>query len=176
MKLNYKWQIVYALGSTIAASLLASDAGARPHFSDCAVKMEVPAPLTVGTVWTPEFAVKRKLYFILLRVEPGNGSTWDVSCLLGDDNSSVGVQCHKEPMVEGHWVVWDATTKVAEGTFGGAKGEGEFPYERDLGEFEGEAKRKFVVEVTFSKDGGPLKDMHPRLVVRQDYDFWCGPM
>lgn len=163
-------------GGIIGTLLVVQSAGARSHFSDCSVKMELPAPVTVGTVRTPEFPVKHKLYIILLRVEAGSRSIWDVSCLLGDGKRSFGVTCTQQPVVEGRWTVWDGTTKVAEGSVSGPNGVGETPDERELGTFEGKAKRKYAVEVTFTKDGGPLNAMHPRIVVRQDYDFWCGPM
>jgi hypothetical protein len=176
MMFRHRPQIAYAIGGLIAVSLLSPNAGARPHFSDCAVKMEIPAPLIPGTVRTPEFEVKRKLYFILLHVEPGNLSIWDVSCLLGHDYSSLGVKCDKESMVEAHWIVWDGRRKVAQGSTSGSHGRGETPDERNLGQFEGESRKKYSVELTFTKDGGVLKDLHPYLVVRQDYDFWCTPM
>jgi hypothetical protein len=79
-------------------------------------------------------------------------------------------------MVQGNWIVWDGTTKVAEGTVRGSDGSGETVDERELGYFTAPAKGNYTVEMTFTKDGGPLKSMSAHLVVRQDYDFWCGPM
>jgi hypothetical protein len=38
--------------------------------------------------------------------------------------------------------------------------------DRYLGKFVGEANKKYVVEVKFTKDGTPLKDFNPRLIVR----------
>ena len=153
-------------------------AWAKP--SDCAIKMDLPTSLAIGTVRTPEFRVKHKVYRILLRVE-SNAPMRDVSCLLGTDWSSIGIKCDKEPLdqepiIEGTWIIWDGANKVAEGSVSGGDGNGETPYERELGHFIGEAKKSYTLEVTFTKDGGPLKGMNPHLVVRQDYDFGCSPM
>ncbi len=38
--------------------------------------------------------------------------------------------------------------------------------DRYLGQFDGEANKKYVVEVKFIKDGTPLNKFNPRLVVR----------
>jgi len=43
--------------------------------------------------------------------------------------------------------------------------------DRYLGEFVGEANKKYVVEVKVIKDGTPLKELNPRLVVRMA-DSW----
>jgi hypothetical protein len=165
------------MGTVLGVGLLAPKAWARPKYSDCSFVMDVEVPLTVGTVRTPPFPVKSRDYYILLRMQDMNLPLEDTVCLLGTASSlPFRLNCNKESVIEGAWTVWDGTEKAVEGSFGGGHGQGEIAEERQLGQFKGQPKRNYTLEVTFTKDGGLLKAMKPHLIVRKGYDFWCGPM
>ncbi|MGA7244378.1 MAG: hypothetical protein WBX19_14410 [Terracidiphilus sp.] len=81
---------------------------------------------------------------------------------------------HFDLALEAEWKVLDGDQVVAQGTTRGSLGEMAWSdsfMDRYLGEFTGEASKKYVVEVKFIKDGTPLKDLNPRLVVRMA-DSW----
>lgn len=74
-----------------------------------------------------------------------------------------------DAVIEAEWKVWDGERIVAQGTAGGsdgAMGWSDSFMDRYLGEFDGEANKKYVVEVKFTKDGTPLNEFKPRLIVR----------
>ena len=120
--------------------------------------MDVEVPLAIGTVRTPPFPVKSRDYYILLRMQGVNLPLHDTMCLLGTATAwSLRSDCNKEPVIEGAWTVWAGTEKEAESSFGGGHGEGEIAEERMLGQFKGQPKRNYTLEVSFTKDGGPLK-------------------
>ena len=169
-------KLIHGLGGVLGSSFLQTNAWARPKYSDCAVKIDVPASLTLGTMRTPAFPVKHKIYRIILLVKAPTAPIWDVACLLGTDWSSLGKKCNVEPLLAGNWIVWDGAIKVDEGSFSGGGGNGEAPEERELGHFTGQNKKNYVLEMTFTRDGGLLKSMAPHLLVRQNYDFRCEPM
>jgi len=138
--------------------------------------MQVSAPLKIGTIRTPAFKVKHKTYRILLRVSSSDTPWQHVTCLLGNEMVGTGLKCSEDSLIQCDWVVWERANKVSQGSVSSKGGTGETPFERELGHFTGQNGKSYAVEVTFTKDGGPLKGMSPRLVVRQDYDFWCSPM
>ena len=76
-------------------------------------------------------------------------------------------------MLETEWKVLDGEHIVAQGTttgFGDMAWSDSF-VDRYLGEFTGEANKKYVVEVRFTKDGTSLNEFNPRLIVRMS-DSW----
>jgi hypothetical protein len=76
-------------------------------------------------------------------------------------------------VLDAEWKVLDGERIVAQGATGGSRGDMAWSddfMDRYLGEFTGEANKKYVVEVKFTKDGRPLKELNPRLVVRM-FDF-----
>jgi hypothetical protein len=80
---------------------------------------------------------------------------------------------HWDNVIDAEWKVLDGENVVAQGT---TPGYGDMAWsdsdmDRNLGEFTGEANKKYVVEVKFTRDGTPLKDLNPRLVVRMA-DSW----
>jgi hypothetical protein len=166
-------ELIVKIGAIAGVGLLAHKAWARPKYSDCALVMDVDCPLVVGTLRTTPFAVRSRNYYILLRLRDMNLPWEDTVCLLGTTWPRRSV-CNQEPLIEGAWTVWDGSEKAAEGSFAG-RGGGEVVEERILGQFKGQSKRNYTLEVHFTKDGGPLKAMKPHLIVRKGYDFWCGP-
>ncbi len=136
----------------------------------------MPVSLEAGTtVRTSEFLVKNIEYHISLRVNRGL-PFGQLTCMIGGNRTPSKSHCamlHFDLVVEAEWKVLDGQRIVAQGT---ATGFGDMAWsdsfiDRYLGAFTGEANKRYVVEVKFTKDGTPLKEMNPRLVVRMS-DSW----
>lgn len=136
----------------------------------------MPVSLEAGAVVrTPEFLVKNSEYHISLRVNRGL-PIGQLTCMIGGNMTPSKAHCakfHFDLVVEAHWRVLDGERIVAQRT---ATGFGDMAWsdsfiDRYLGEFTGETNKKYVVEVKFTKDGTPLKELNPRLVVRMA-DSW----
>ena len=153
---------------------IASTASAGPCFKCKHEPVVMPVSLAMGsTVRTPEFLVKKIEYFIGIRVSRGL-PIGQLTCMIGGRGApSHCAMFHWDNVIDAEWKVLDGEHVVAQGT---TPGYGDMAWssdimDRDLGEFVGEANKKYVVEVKFTKDGTPLKDLNPRLVVRMA-DSW----
>lgn len=154
---------------------IASTASAGPCFKCKHEPVVMPVSLAEGTtVRTPEFLVKNIEYHIDIRVNRGL-PFGQLSCMLGGkERPSHCEMFHFDDVIEAEWKVWDGEHIVAQGATRGSLGEmawSDNEMDRYIGEFTGEANRKYVVEVKFTKDGTPLKELNPRLVVRMA-DSW----
>jgi hypothetical protein len=125
--------------------------------------------LTEGTtVRTPEFMVKNIEYHIDIRVNRGL-PFGQLSCLIGGKgHPSHCAMFHWNNVIDAEWKVFDGEHIVAQGT---TPGYGDMAWsgsemDRYLGVFTGEANKKYVVEVKFTKDGTALKGLTHRLIVR----------
>ena len=130
----------------------------------------MPVSLAEGTtVRTPEFLVKKIEYHIDIRVNR-NVPFGQLSCMLGGNRRPSHCEMyHWDSVLEAEWKVLDGENVVAQGSTKDSKGDMAWSddiMDRYLGWFDGEANKKYVVEVKFTKDGTPLKDFNPRLVVR----------
>jgi hypothetical protein len=129
--------------------------------------IDMPVSLAVGTVRTPEFAVIHEAYFIMLQVEKPI-PIFDIRCMMGLMAGSLDLKdCKKEQLLEADWTVLDEEHIVAQGSsvgWGGAMYTKEHMF-KFLGTFMGAANKKYVVEVTFTKDGTPLNVTNPHLIV-----------
>jgi hypothetical protein len=153
---------------------IASTASAAPCFKCKHEPVFIPVSLTEGTtVRTPEFLVKKIEYFIGIRVSRGL-PIGQLTCMIGGRGApSHCAMFHWDNVIDAEWKVLDGERIVAQGT---TPGYGDMAWsdsvmDRYLGEFAGEANKKYVVEVKFTKDGTPLKELNPRLVVRMA-DSW----
>jgi hypothetical protein len=130
--------------------------------------VDMPVSLAVGTVRTPEFSVKDQAYFIMLQAQKGHLPFVDMQCMMGLASSPFEKEnCHQEPLLQTTWKVWDGKHLVAAGA---NRTEADDEYTdrylfKFLGKFLGESGKKYVVEVTFTKDGTPLNVADPHLIV-----------
>jgi hypothetical protein len=164
------------MGTMLGAGLLEEKGWARSPLS-CGPVVDMPVSVAVGSVRTPEFTVKHEGYQISIRAKK-NFPFDEMNCMLGlSPMEPIGSgNCDKEPLLNLTWIVWDQGRTVAQGLVHGWSGYGGWAdksIDRYLGHFVGEAKKKYVLELTFTKDGGALKQTEPRLVVEQDPNFWC---
>ena len=172
-----KWSSQRLLLCIVCLSLcvLAADSMAvEQHCSNGAkAAVDMPISLSLGTVRTPEFPVKRKTYWIEIRAQ-WNLPTDELKCRMGFELSPGYPQCRLESLIEADWTVWDGDRAVARGSDKTKSGDfeaGACYLGRFMGKFEGESKHKYVVEIKFTKDGTPLNLTNPRLIVDLDNPY-----
>jgi hypothetical protein len=135
--------------------------------------VDVPVSLAVGTVRTPEFSAVAQWYDIMVQVEKPLPFL-QMQCMMGVTSGLRDPQdCSSDdPLLRADWTVWDGDHVVDKGTIPNrcaCKFEDKYIYKL-FGSFGGEAGRKYVVEVKFTKDGTPLNVAHPHLIVIQHRD------
>jgi hypothetical protein len=129
--------------------------------------VELPISLAIGTVRSPEFVAKHDLYQMKIEAEwllP----TVELRCKMGFGVVPPTDKCRAQAVLEVEWRVLDGGNVVARGSAGGISGEFEASkdyLDRYIGQFQGQSKHKYVVELTFIKDGSSLNVTNPRLIV-----------
>jgi hypothetical protein len=129
--------------------------------------IDMPISLAVGTVRTPEFAVKGKYYNIDIDVQwllP----TDELRCRMGFAVDPSDTHCKWEPLLEIKWRILDGDRVVSEGCDKGRNNHFEadsHSLTRNIAYFRGEAHHRYVVELTFLKDASVLNVTRPRLIV-----------
>jgi len=133
--------------------------------------LDTPISLAVGTIRTPEFAVKHEAYTISIQVER-KLSPADLNCMMGvKPYSWVQDHCamlHIETLLEAEWTVWDGDHAVAHGSVHGVDSHVTGTKElltKQIGDFVGEKDKRYLLEVKFTKDGTPLNVTNPHLIV-----------
>jgi hypothetical protein len=129
--------------------------------------VDMAVSLAVGTVRTPEFPVKREPYLIIIRAEKRLPFA-DMNCMMGLTTGPLdSTNCDKEPLLQADWTVWDNERVVDHGSAyhrnGGSWANDSI--DKFLGHFVGEAKKKYVLEVKFTKDGSALNVTNPHLII-----------
>jgi len=156
---------------TLAVFALASTAGAAGPCFRCKIQpVNMPVSLAVGTVRTPEFFVKSTNYSILIRVKRGL-PLGQLECMMGITQVGGHDHCatlHDDTVLGAEWTVWDGENVVAQGTIQGKSfgGYTDDTLDRSIGTFSGEANKRYVLEVKFTKDGSVLSEFKPRLIVQ----------
>jgi hypothetical protein len=131
----------------------------------------MPVSLSVGTVRTPEFSVVYQRYEIMLQVEKPLPFEKMVCMMAVTQDPFDSRHCsNNDPLLRAEWTVWDKDHIVDKGsstTEADAKFSDKYIF-KYLGGFTGEKEKKYVVEVTFTKDGTPLNIANPHLIVVQN--------
>ena len=150
---------------------IASNAWAGPCLKCKHEPINMPISLAVGTmVRTPEFLVKLTDYTIMVGVKRGL-PLGELDCMMGITMMGNPDHCamfHFETVLETESTVSDGDHIVAQGSVHGKDDRmavSDDTPDRYLGTFVGEANKKYVVEVKFTKDGTPLNEFKPRLIV-----------
>ena len=170
MKRMFRSKLIGTFCGTLGALLLMPGASAGSH-KDHPYRysvVDMPVSLAVGTVRTPEFSVVKKWYWIMLQVEKPFPFR-QMECMMGVTSSPIeSKDCSgDDPLLRTDWTVWNEGHFVSSGsstTKADAKYTKEYIF-KFLGNFAGEAGKKYVVEVKFTKDGTPLNVANPRLIV-----------
>ena len=136
--------------------------------------VDMPVSLAVGTVRTPAFQVIPEAYYIMVQVfkpfprrDMESFHQW--MCWMAMASGPwVESYCNNEPpLLQATWRVLDEGRVVATGTSplkGGSIYESDYMI-KIIGQFLGEAGRKYLVEVNFTNDGTPLNAGTPHLIV-----------
>jgi hypothetical protein len=158
------------VSATLAVWFLVADASAGSHkehpYRYSVVDM--PVSLAIGTVRTPEFAVARHWYWIMVQVERPLPPL-QMMCMMGVTEGTLNSKgcSSNDPLLRADWTVWEGEHIVARGSNlnnCACMFEKKYIY-RFLGDFGAEAGNKYVVEVKFTKDGTPLNVANPHLIV-----------
>lgn len=151
--------------------LTASAAVAAPCFLCRKPVLDAPISLAVGTIRTPEFAVKHEAYTISIQVERKTAPA-DLNCMIGVKRFPwVQDHCgmlHVETLLEAEWTVWDGDHAVAHGSVSGIDSNFTTTKElltKQIGDFVAEGNKRYVLQVKFTKDGTPLNVTNPHLIV-----------
>lgn len=172
MKWMSKSQRIGIVGGTLSMLLLGLgvSAGGRKEHKYRYSEIDMPVSLAVGSVRTPEFAVKHEAYFIMIQAEK-RLPFLDMVCMMGNTTGPLELEdckkANKECSLKANWTVLDGEHMVAQGSSTG-ENDGEYTDKyifKFLGKFMGESDKKYVVEVKFTKDGTPLNVTNPHLIV-----------
>ena len=128
----------------------------------------MPISFAVGTVRSPEFPVKHETYDVTIDVER-KFPLGELKCKMAIQPSPDHCEAAGfETLLDADWRVLDGTRVIAEGSVHG-RGRGfavsNKYFTRYLGDFVGEANRRYVVEMRFAKDGTELNVTNPHLIV-----------
>jgi hypothetical protein len=170
-----KWLRV--VSGTMVASFLVPGvfAGAHKDFPQKRSDVYMPVSLAVGSVRTPEFSAIAHWYDIIIQVEKPLPFR-QMQCMMGVATGPLELKdCSKnDPLLRADWAVWDGERIVDHGSIPdrcACAFEDKHIFKL-LGSFGGEAGKKYVVEVKFTKDGTPLNVANPHLIVIQHRYFW----
>jgi hypothetical protein len=158
----------------VAALLLAPALSATAAGQKCFIcikpVVDMPVIMEKGTVRSPEFTVKHKLYIIKLQADNALPSG-QLDCLMGVYLIKAPDHCEMfnfHLAFEAEWKLYAGTQVVAHGIVQGRDGN----YESDnhqtsrwFASFTGEKNKKYVLEVTFTKDGSALRVANPHIVI-----------
>jgi hypothetical protein len=170
-------KLIGIIGATLGVLIMSPtvSAGSRKDFPEKYSDVYMPVSLAVGTVRTPEFPVVPQAYDIIIQAQRSLPIS-QMMCMMGaTSNPFESKNCTSDdPLLQADWTVWNEGHIVAHGS-SARSGGSSITKERlwkSLGGFAGEAGKKYVVEVKFTKDGTPLNVAGPHLIVIQHKKFW----
>jgi hypothetical protein len=137
--------------------------------------VDMPVSLVPGTVQTPEFSVTSEWYDIIVQAEKPLPFL-QMQCMMGVTSGPLeSNHCSSnDPLLQADWTVWDGEQLVGNGSIPDSCAcafENKHIY-KSLGSFAGQAGKKYIVQVRFTKDGTPLNVANPHLIVIQHRNFW----
>jgi hypothetical protein len=129
--------------------------------------IDMPVSLALGRVRTPEFAVVDEAYFIMIQLEK-RLPFQEMRCMMAlASNSFEKEPCPGGPLLQAEWTVLEKGRVVSKGE-SSLEGHGmstNTHMYKIMGPFVGEAGKKYVVELNFTRDGTPLNVCKPHLIV-----------
>jgi hypothetical protein len=157
MKWTSRSKLVGTVCGALCALCLVSGASAGSHkehpyrYSI----LDMPVSLAAGTVRTPEFSVGGNWYWIMIQVEKPL-PFMQMECMMGvlPGGPLYSKDCSSnDPLLRADWTVWDEGHLVFSGsstTKADAKHTDKYIF-KILGSFAGEAGKKYVMEVNFTR-------------------------
>lgn len=158
------------------AFLLSSMAICQKCFICARPVVDMPITLEKGTVLSPDFTVKHKQYIIKLQTDNSLPER-QLQCMLGIHHASQPDHCDMlgfHLAVEAGWSLYADGQEVAHGTVQGRDENGEFSNHRTsrwIASFVGEKGKKYVLKITFKKDGTALRVANPHIIVELSPGF-----
>jgi hypothetical protein len=150
-------------------------AGSHKGFPEKYSDIYMPVSLAVGTVRTPEFPAIFEVYDIIIQADRSLPVS-QMMCMMGATSNPFELKgCSSDdPLLRADWTVCNDGHIVAHGSSARSGGSSIAKDQiwKFIGSFAGEAGKKYVVEVKFTKDGTPLNAANPRLIVIQHKKFW----
>jgi hypothetical protein len=136
-------------------------------------KVNIPITLAVGTVRTPVFTTRGSTYLIAILFRRSSLSYEGLKCKIGDSGlaenaNELSSKCKEQPLIEAKWRVLDGDQEISHGKDEGFSEHFELDNKvirRYIGDFHCESNHKYVVEVTFAKDGSSLNFANPHLAI-----------
>jgi hypothetical protein len=166
-----------AIGGMLGVLLMVPPISARSQksFPEKYSDIYMPVSLAVGTVRTPEFPVVDEDYDIIIQVQRSLPFS-QMICMMGATTTSFESEscASADPLLQAEWTVCNEGHVVAHGssTPSGGSAVSKNQIWKSLGGFAGEAGKKYVLEVKFTKDGTPLNVADPRLIIIKHKKFW----
>ena len=129
--------------------------------------INLPVSLAMCSFRTPDFLAVREPYFIMLQA--GKALPFDrLTCMMGLTQPRELQRCSSvDPVLRAEWIVREGAQIVREGT-SSRTSDGMFTNDyviKFLGEFMGEAGKRYSVEVRFTSDVSLLNATNPHLIV-----------
>lgn len=163
--------------AVIGSLLLTTSSGLSSSRIGCEHPLDVPIDIAAGTVRIQPFETRHRDYQIWFRAKR-RFSTDQMNCELGlymfpED------KCKEQPLLAVDWTVSDEDGIVAQGRINNRSRDGNYAedyVERFLGDFKGENKKHYILELRFAKSAAALQEMDPHIVVEEGESFWCASM
>ncbi len=159
-----------ALGWSTLSNCMAENAAAISL--RCTPSPKFPVPLSKGVWRSQEFPVGKHDYQIWLDVDR-RMPLEDLDCDLGPTRAEN--PCNTPPLLDLEWRIFDGTTVVKNYPAKPIRAAawGEKSTSCILGGFEGKRNGHFTLELNVKRDGGRLKDLHPRVQIVKYPGYWC---
>lgn len=136
----------------------------------------MPVQMTIGHVRTLEFTINLGGRYTI-EIESKKQIPFEtLNCLLG--SSMPFEKCERPSVVKANWVLTHAGKAVESGTTASDDG-GSWTKEtvaREMGTFQGQRGRRYVLDVDFAADGSALSPTDPHLKVEVHPGFYEGAM
>ena len=131
------------------------------------IPVDMPISLTKGQIRTHEFKTNLKAPYIIQIEIVKKGPVEVLTCLLGLEDMNSGKCTNTQSVVDASWVLWSQGTIIARGSSAEDKS-GAWMNDklaRQIGSFETEKGRKYILDFNILVDGSSLAVANPRLKV-----------
>ena len=136
------------------------------------IPVNMPIPMAVGHVQTPEFAVNLNMPYNI-RIEAQKTISFDtLNCMMG--MAPEPQKCERPSVIDAAWTLRSYGKVVAQGSSrnetGGAWAADTI--ERQIGSFHGRSGQRYLLDVNILSDGTSLEPARPRLRVEVTRDIY----
>jgi len=168
-RMNRREFIRTAAPATLAWNGIASRAASLSLH--CTPSPVFPVPLTEGTWRSQPFPVGAHDYHVWLDVD----RPWPLDKSDCELDPRPEYRCDTPPRLDLDWKIWDGATLVKSWPLTPSRPAawGDQTTSFLLGDFQGKRNGHFTLEWNVRRDGGSLKDLHPRVQIVKNPGYWC---